>query len=109
SRIADRKPVHNLLIGDYDPSGQSIMDSSCEDIIAFGATAEFERLAVTPEQAEQYNLISAPQKDTDKRGEYMAETYQAEALDPGVLADIVRSRLTELIGAENVAEAERLT
>src|SRR5262249_20907451 len=80
-RQAD-KSVHILLIGDYDPSGQAIMDAKVEDIIAFGARAEFERLAVTPEQAEQYSLISAPQKDTDKRGEYMPETYQAEALDP---------------------------
>jgi hypothetical protein len=107
-READ-KPVHILLIGDYDPSGQSIMDSKVEDIIAFGATAEFERLAVTPEQAARYNLISAPQKDTDKRGEYMAETYQAEALDPDVLAEIVRSRLAGLIGDDNIAEAERQT
>lgn len=85
------------------------MDSKVDDIIEFGATAEFERLAVTPEQAEQYRLISAPQKDTDKRGEYMAETYQAEALDPDVLAEIVRSRLTELIGEDNIAEAQRQT
>ena len=103
------KPAYILLIGDYDPSGQAIMDSKVDDIIEFGATAEFERLAVTPEQAEQYSLISAPQKDTDKRGEYMAETYQAEALDPDVLAEIVRSRLTELIGADNIAEAQRQT
>jgi hypothetical protein len=39
----------------------------------------------------------------------MAETYQAEALDPDVLAEIVRSRLTELIGADNIAEAQRQT
>jgi len=107
--IAKTKIVIILLIGDYDPSGQSIMDSAAEDILAFGAEVTFERLAVTPEQAAQYSLISAPQKDTDKRGEYMAETYQAEALDPDTLAEIVRSRLTELIGADNVAEAERTT
>jgi len=103
------KPITILLIGDYDPSGQSIMDSNCEDVQAFGADAEFERLAVTPEQAEKYNLESAPQKEDDRRGEYMAETYQAEALDPDVLADIVRTRLLELIGDENIAVAEELT
>ena len=103
------KPVHILLIGDYDPSGQAIMDSKVDDIIEFGATAEFERLAVTPGQAEQYSLISAPQKDTDKRGEYMAETYQAEALDPPVLASIVRDKLTELIGQDALNDAEERT
>jgi hypothetical protein len=36
------------------------------------------------------------------------ETYQAEAIDPDVLAGIVRERLTELIGADNLSEAKRL-
>jgi hypothetical protein len=108
-RLNDAETVHILLIGDYDPSGQSIMDSAAEDVRAFGAEAEFERLAVTPEQAAQYNLISAPQKQTDKRGEYMAETYQAEALDPDVLSGIVRTKLLGLVGQESLAEAEKLT
>jgi hypothetical protein len=107
--IIIEKPVTVLLIGDFDPSGQSIMDSTCEDVRAFGAEVNFSRLAVTPDQAAKYKLESAPQKDTDKRGEYMAQTYQAEALDPDVLADIVRARLVELIGADNVAESQRLT
>jgi hypothetical protein len=123
--IAKKKSVLILLIGDYDPSGQSIMDSAVEDVIAFadghraltddfelveGLSADnFERLAVTPEQAEEYDLESAPQKETDKRGEYMAETYQAEALDPDVLAEIVRAKLLELIGDENITDAEEQT
>ena len=85
-KMAEKKEVRIIMIGDYDPSGQSIMDSSCEDIFAFGARAEFQRIAVTPEQAEEFSLVSAPQKATDRRGAYMAETYQAEALDPDVLA-----------------------
>jgi hypothetical protein len=107
--IGKKKRVIILLIGDYDPSGQSIMDSAAEDILAFGAQVTFERLAVTPEQAQQHSLESAPQKKDDVRGEYMAETYQAEALDPDVLADIVRTRLLELIGEESLSEAQRLT
>jgi hypothetical protein len=106
--IGGRKPVTILLIGDFDPSGQSIMDSSSGDVVAFGAEASFERLAVTPEQAEEYNLESAPQKEDDRRGEHMPETYQAEALDPDVLAGIVRERLLELIGDKNIAAAEKL-
>jgi hypothetical protein len=99
-----------LLIGDFDPSGGSIMDVLVEDVIAFGAEdVEFIRLAVTEEQAKQYNLISAPQKDTDKRGEYMPETWQAEALDPDVLAEIVKDKLTELIGRDALDKAEEQT
>jgi len=107
---AKAKPVHVIMIGDYDPSGQSIMDSAAEDVQAFSnAVFTFERLAVTPKQAAEYNLISAPQKDTDRRGEYMVETYQAEALDPPVLAEIVRARLASLIGERNVRKAKRLS
>jgi len=104
------KRVVILLIGDFDPSGGSIMDCLAEDVIAFGATeAEFIRLAVTEEQARQYDLPSAPQKATDLRGEHMAETWQAEALDPPVLASIVEDKLMELIGADAVALAEERT
>jgi hypothetical protein len=104
------KRVVVLLIGDFDPSGGSIMDVLAEDVIAFGADeVEFVRLAVTEEQARQYNLISAPQKEHDKRGEHMPETWQAEALDPDVLAEIVRSKLADLIGDDAVALAEERT
>src|SRR5262245_66406136 len=86
------------------------MDVLAEDVAAFGATSvEFIRLAVTEEQARQYNLPSAPQKDTDKRGEHMTETWQAEALDPPVLAQIVKDQLTALIGADAIARAEERT
>jgi hypothetical protein len=113
SEIAREKAVAILLIGDYDPSGQSIIDSSCEDIVAFmdklnpAHHLEFTRLAVTPEQAEEYGLESKPQKATDKRGEHMPETYQAEALDPDVLSQIVREKLLELIPATVLARARK--
>jgi hypothetical protein len=85
------------------------MDCLAEDVAAFGANAEFSRRAVTMEQARQYNLPSKPQKETDKRGEKMAETWQAEALDPPVLAAVVDAALTELIGTDAVALTERRT
>lgn len=103
------KRVVVLLIGDYDPSGGSIMDAAAEDVVAFGAEAEFIRLAVTMEQARQYNLLSAPQKETDKRAEHMDETWQAEALDPPVLAAIVEEALTDLIGANTMTQAQEQT
>jgi hypothetical protein len=103
------RQVHVLLIGDYDPSGLSIMDVCAGDVLAHGAEARFEHLAVTSEQAEEYGLPSKPQKPTDKRGEDMTETWQAEALDPAVLADIVRTRLDALIPEDVRAQAARQT
>src|SRR5919106_2297417 len=98
-----------LLIGDFDPSGGSIMPCFAEDIVGFGAEAKFIRLAVTQEQATEYNLVSAPQKATDRRGEKMPETWQAEALDPVVLAEIVRFALANLIGVDALQLAEQRT
>ncbi len=93
---------HVLMIGDYDPSGLSIMDSTCADVLAFTERYDvgvaFEHLAVTSSQAIKFNLESAPQKATDNRGEYMPDTYQAEALDPNDLAVIVED-YGRLLGA----------
>lgn len=97
-----------LHIGDHDPSGVHVFSSLAEDIEAFaadyGATVEFVRLAVTPEQAALYGLPSAPPKPTDRRRFDGQETWQAEALDPRTLADIVRAAIEERIDRE-VCEA----
>lgn len=55
----------------------------------YGGDIEFVRLAVTPEQARQYHLPSAPPKATDRRSFDGTETWQLEALDPHDLAEIV--------------------
>jgi hypothetical protein len=43
----------------------------------------------------QYELPSAPPKDTDNRSFDDTETWQAEALDPATLANIVRAAIEE--------------
>jgi hypothetical protein len=93
-----------LHIGDHDPSGVHVFSSLAEDIEAFaadyGAIVEFVRLAVTPEQAALYALPSAPPKPTDRRRFDGAETWQAEALDPRTLAEIVTAAIEERIDRE---------
>jgi hypothetical protein len=95
------KPCIVLHCGDYDPSGLSILDSLAQDVGAFceedGKTdIEFRRVIVTPRQIAQYGLPTAPQKGTDQRGDYMAETVQAEALPPDTLAAEIRAAIEEL-------------
>jgi len=95
---SDRVTV--LHIGDHDPSGVHVFGSLDEDVGAFveahGGYAEFVRLAVTPDQIEQYGLPTAPAKWTDRRA-FTGETVQAEALPPDTLADIVRDAIAERI------------
>jgi hypothetical protein len=103
-----------LHIGDDDPSGVHVFSSLNEDITGFarhyGGDAEFVRLAVTPEQADRYNLPSAPPKPTDNRSFEGDETWQAEALDPRTLAEIVTAAIEERIDRtiyEETLEAEK--
>ncbi|WP_435279700.1 hypothetical protein [Streptomyces sp. 1222.5] len=68
ARIASRQvPTTVLSIGDYDPSGLSILDAAAEDVAAFvaemgGTPPTVKRLAVTEEQITSYGLETAPAK-----------------------------------------------
>lgn len=105
-RFLDRDvPTIVLHVGDYDPSGCSIIDSAAEDITAFcddtaAGIVQFRRLAVTPDQIRDLALPTAPPKAGDRRGEAMTDTVQAEAIPPAVLAEIVANEITSLINLE---------
>lgn len=111
-RLAEQdRPSIVLHCGDYDPSGLSIVDALAQDVTALAegidwrAEIEFRRIVVTPEQIERYSLPSAPQKATDNRGDWMAETVQAEALPPDVLAAEIREAIEAVTDAEALEEA----
>jgi hypothetical protein len=102
-RIAERAvPTTVLSLGDYDPSGLSILDAAAEDVAAFaaqlgGRPPTMTRLAVTPTQIRRHQLPTAPQKRTDRRGAHMPATVQAEALAPDQLTAIVTRALDGLV------------
>ncbi|WP_406390207.1 hypothetical protein OG806_49530 [Streptomyces sp. NBC_00882] len=117
ARIAYRDvPTTVLSTGDYDPSGLSILDAAAEDVAAFvtelgGTPPTVKRLAVTEEQITRYELETAPQKGTDRRGDHMHATVQAEALSPTLLTDLVRASVEESVNLQALervrARAER--
>lgn len=86
-----------LHVGDHDPSGEWMLTALAEDVTAFaeaaGADVEFVRIAVTPQQIEQYQLPTALPKPTDRRSFSDTTTTQAESLLPDVLAAIVREEI----------------
>jgi hypothetical protein len=92
------RPTEVLHIGDHDPSGVSMFLAFLEDVEAFtrdlGGNATFTRLAVIPEQIRQFDLPTAPPKDTDRRA-FNGQTCQAEALPPDVLTDILRTAIEQ--------------
>jgi hypothetical protein len=108
-----REAVTVLQIGDHDPSGMHIFSHLAEDVTAFAGPyqgdVEFVRIAVTPEQAHELGLESAPPKETDRRRFEGDETYQAEAIDPLDLARIVEEAIAlrfDRDAYEAVLEAE---
>lgn len=67
-----RKDVHVLYYGDFDPSGDYMDTDLNNRLLRLGVNPEkykvtFERIAVTPEQIEQYDLPYDPDKETEMK------------------------------------------
>jgi hypothetical protein len=98
-----------LHFGDHDPSGID-MSRDIEDRIRLfmGEDAEFfefERIALTQSQVDQYQPPPNPAKVTDSRcAGYIRthghESWELDALEPRVIADLIRARVTEEIDTE---------
>jgi hypothetical protein len=132
-RVARRDlPTYFLHVGDYDPSGESIFTSMSQDIGAFvaaeidgyiyGATGQVEdseerpffipqRVALTEEQVDEFDLPTAPPKASDSRSaNWVGETTQAEAMPPDLLERIVLQEidgLTDQDALRRVRQEER--
>jgi predicted DNA-binding protein (UPF0251 family) len=93
-----------LHIGDHDPAGVHVFSSMAQDVKAFVQSlhgkADFQRLAVTPQQIIDMRLPTAPAKEYANRpsfsgvGDDPDATTQAEAIPPDELARIVEERIT---------------
>ncbi|MET9676419.1 hypothetical protein ABZY68_25490 [Streptomyces sp. NPDC006482] len=113
ARIAYREvPTTVLSVGDFDPSGLSILDAAAEDVAAFaeqlgGTPPVVKRIAVTEQQITRYGLQTVPQKRSDRRGDHMAQTVQAEALSPTQLTDLVRAAVEEAVDLRALAKVRQ--
>jgi hypothetical protein len=93
------KHVVVAYIGDHDPSGICI-DRKARETLAedFGVGVEFERIAVTPEQIERYDLPTRPAKEGDTRArDWQGGCVEVDAMPPAVLRQLVRDAITEQI------------
>lgn len=131
-------PTIFLHIGDFDPSGESIFKSMSQDVGAFisdelgcdwdeetGQTfntvdddgPDFRpiRVALTREQADDWNLETAPPKASDSRSvNWIGETVQVQAMTEAQMREVVVEALDDyfdhdqLRALEEQAEAERV-
>lgn len=103
-----------LHFGDHDPSGIDMTRDITDRLSLFmGGRMEIRRLALNMDQVTQYDPPPNPAKLTDSRAAgyvqlYGDESWELDALEPSVLADLIRAEVASLqdAGAWEDAEAE---
>jgi hypothetical protein len=86
-------PTYIYHFGDFDPSGVNAGEKIEETVREMAPDAEihFERIAVTPEQIEDWNLPTRPTKSSDTRSKSFGEiSVELDAITPEQLRELVR-------------------
>jgi len=88
------KPCYIYHFGDHDPSGRNIGRAVEECIREFAPEVEiyFERVAVTPEQIQKWDLPTRPTKTTDSRSrDFVGESVDVDVIPPAQLRQLALS------------------
>ncbi len=86
------KPALLFYFGDHDPSGVDITRAVEEGIREFapGADVTLERIAVTENQIEEWNLPTRPTKASDARSkDFDGESVEVDAIPPKTLRALI--------------------
>jgi hypothetical protein len=101
------KPTIIVYLGDYDPSGLDIQRDLESRLERYGAEDfKIERVALTLEQIQRYQLPPIPAKTSDPRlARFMADTggsdvVELDALPPNILQDVLRNAIQHYIDME---------
>jgi len=93
---ACHKPAHLYYFGDYDPSGMDITRNVEQRLRQFAPAAEihFERLAVTPNQIDAWQLPTRPTKRSDSRSKgFEGGSIEVDAIPPAQLRALARAHI----------------
>jgi hypothetical protein len=107
---AEDKPAFLYYFGDFDPSGLDITRSVEARLHEFAPDAEihFERVAVTKEQIEEWELPTRPTKKTDTRSKgFQGESVEVDAISPDELRELVRECIEQHVD-ERALEITRI-
>jgi hypothetical protein len=96
---ADGRDAVLLYVGDHDASGHDIERDFTERV---GLFAHTRRVALTPEQVDEYALPANPAKESDSRTAAFARLYgpvqvEVDALPPEVLRVLLLDAVTEYV------------
>lgn len=108
------KECYLYYCGDNDPSGLSIYDSIKNRLNAFGVSINCERIALTQEQIEEYNLPSDPGKQSDPNYDKFVALYgddlvvELDSLPPDILRDIIKEAITKNIDSGLLVQVQQM-
>lgn len=93
------RPCYIYHLGDLDPSGVNAAEKIEETLRELAPDAEihFERIGVTEDQVELFNLPSRPTKTSDSRAKKFgrAESVELDAIAPGTLRNMVERTILQ--------------
>lgn len=97
-----QQPPVILHFGDHDPSGIDMTRDIEERLSLFMGGLEVRRMALNFDQVEEYQPPPNPAKISDPRaGVYIVnhgdESWELDALEPAVIADLIRQEIETLI------------
>ena len=106
------RDAHILHFGDHDPSGVDMTRDIIDRLNTFNADVWVERMALNMDQVREHNPPPNPAKFTDSRArEYVAQygrsSWELDALDPAMLAELVRRGVDEVRDMDLWEEAEQ--
>jgi hypothetical protein len=99
-------PTFIYHLGDFDPSGVNAGEKIEETLREMAPHAEiyFERIAVTPEQIEEWDLPTRPTKASDTRSKNFGEiSVELDAIDPNTLRGLVQATIEQHFPQEQFA------
>jgi hypothetical protein len=103
------KPVILLNLGDHDWSGDNIKDTAVRDICEWAPEADItvKRIAVTPEQIEEWGLPTRPPKDDARAKDWEGDCVELDAVEVNTLRELVEDAIKEYIDWDAWAASER--
>lgn len=107
------KECYLYYCGDFDPSGLSIYGSIKKRLTNFGISINFERIALTEEQIEKYQLPSDPGKKSDPNYNKFVSIYgsdrvvELDSLPPDILRKIIEDCILQNIDQGHLAQMIR--
>jgi hypothetical protein len=102
------KPTHLYYFGDWDPSGVVGAADVERRLRGFAPDAEihFERIAVTPEQIQKWNLPTRPTKTSTHSRGFTGESVEVDAIKAPRLRDLVAQCIERHIDADRLRRTE---